>query len=91
MDWVLLVLPVLVRPPVMPPLPPLKGTPDYEDKKHLLTASDPEKFDFLHLVMPSRLPKWIFYGLFYTGHLRLLKSRRIRNMIRELIFKAKED
>ena len=70
---------------------PLKGTPDYEDKKHLLTASDPEKFDFLHLVLPSRLPKWLFYALFYAGHLRLLKSRRIRNMIRELIFKAKED
>ena len=70
---------------------PLKGTSDYEDKKHMLTASDPGKFDFLHLVMPSRLPKWLFYALFYAGHLRLLKSRRIRNMIRALIFKAKED
>lgn len=70
---------------------PLKGTSDYEDKKHMLTASDPGKFDFLHLVLPSRLPKWLFYALFYAGHLRLLKSRRIRNMIRALIFKAKED
>ena len=70
---------------------PLKGTSDYEDKKHLLTSSDPKKFDFLHLVLPSRLPKWLFYALFYAGHLRLLKSKRIRNMIRELIFKAKED
>lgn len=70
---------------------PLKGTFDYEHKKHMLTDSDPKKFDFLHLVLPSRLPKWLFYALFYAGHLRLLKSKRIRNMIRALIFKAKED
>ena len=57
----------------------------------MLTASDPGKFDFLHLVLPSRLPKWLFYALFYAGHLRLLRSGRIRKMIRELIFKAKED
>lgn len=66
---------------------PLKGTTDYEHKKHLLTTEDPRKFDFLHLVLPSRLPKWLFYSLFYAGHLRLLKSERIRKLIRDLILR----
>lgn len=61
---------------------PLKGTEDYEEKKHLLTTHAPKKYDFLHLVVPSRLPKWLFYLLFYGGHLLLLKSKRIRRMIR---------
>lgn len=61
---------------------PLKGTPDYDKKKHLLTKKDPRKFDFLHLVLPSKIPKPLFYGLFYLGHLRLLKSKRIWKMIR---------
>jgi len=64
---------------------PLKGTLEYENKKHLLTTTDPAKFDFLHLVIPSKLPKWYFYSLFYIGHLRLLKSKRIRKMIRGLL------
>lgn len=61
---------------------PLKGTEDYEEKKHLLTTHKPKRFDFLHLVVPSKLPKWLFYTLFYGGHLLLLKSKRIRRMIR---------
>ncbi len=61
---------------------PLKGTQDYEKKKHLLTNDDQVKYDFLHLVLPSKLPKWLFYALFHLGHLRLLRSKRIWKMIR---------
>jgi len=61
---------------------PLKGTKDYEDNKDRLITNDPRKFDFLHLVVPSVLPKYIFYSLFYWSHLRLLKSKRIRKMLR---------
>ena len=61
---------------------PLKGTLDYELRKHELIEIDPRKFDFLHLVLKSKLPKWLFYTLFYLCHLRLIKSKRIRKMIR---------
>lgn len=61
---------------------PLKGTLDYELRKHDLIVTDPRKFDFLHLVLKSKLPKWLFYTLFYLCHLRLIKSKRIRKMIR---------
>ena len=61
---------------------PLKGTLDYELRKHELIETDPRKFDFLHLVLKSKLPKWLFYTLFYLCHLRLIKSKRIRKMIR---------
>ena len=61
---------------------PLKGTLDYELRKHELIETDPRKFDFLHLVLKSKLPKWLFCTLFYLCHLRLIKSKRIRKMIR---------
>lgn len=61
---------------------PLKGTLDYELRKHELIETDPRKFDFLHLVLKSKLPKWLFYTMFYLCHLRLIKSKRIRKMIR---------
>ena len=65
---------------------PLRGTEDYEKKKHLLTETDSRYFDFLHLVLPSKLPKMIFYLLFYTSHIRLLKSKRIRKMLRGIFW-----
>lgn len=54
---------------------PMKGTKEYvlED----LTTQNPRKFDFLHLVLKPKLPKCVFYFLFYRIHLRLLKSKRI--------------
>lgn len=61
---------------------PLPGTEDFQKQSGLLTTDNPQDFDFLHLVVPSRLPKVVFYILFYLGHLRLLKSARIRRMIR---------
>lgn len=61
---------------------PLKGTLDYELRKHELIETDPRKFDFLHLVLKSKLPKWLFYTMFYLCHIRLIKSKRIRKMIR---------
>ena len=61
---------------------PLKGTLDYELRKHELIETDPRKFDFLHLVLKSKLPKWLFCTLFYLCHLRLIKFKRIRKMIR---------
>ncbi len=58
-------------------LTPIKGTNDYELLKDNLTSNDPRKFDFLHLVLKPRLPKWMFYFLFYGIHMRLLKSKRV--------------
>lgn len=56
---------------------PMKGTSDYEDFKYDLTTDDPKKFDFMHLVLESSLPKWLFYLMFYGTHARLLKSKRV--------------
>lgn len=58
-------------------LTPIKGTRDYELLKEKLITNDPRKFDFLHLVLKSRLPKWLFYLIFYGIHIRLLKSKRV--------------
>lgn len=58
---------------------PIKGTATYEEKQ--LTKLDTKYFDFLHLVTKSKLPKFIFYPLFYGMHLRLLKSERIRHYL----------
>ena len=55
---------------------PIKGTKGYEEEQNLL-INDPKYFDFLHLVTKSKLPKFIFYLLFYGMHIRLLKSKRI--------------
>lgn len=59
---------------------PIKGTRLYEEMQDSLIDKRPEKFDFLHLVLKPKLPKVIFYILFASLHLRLLKSKRIRNM-----------
>jgi len=58
-------------------LTPIKGTKDYELMKDDLITHNPEKFDFMHLVLKPKLPKWLFYALFYGIHLRMLKSKRI--------------
>ena len=58
---------------------PIKGTKGYED--HNLLTNNPEKFDFLHLVTKSKLPKPLFYLLFYGMHLRMLKSKRIWKLL----------
>jgi radical SAM superfamily enzyme YgiQ (UPF0313 family) len=58
-------------------LTPIKGTGDYELLKDKLVTDDPRKFDFMHLVQKPKLPKWIFYTLFYSLHIRLLKSKRV--------------
>ena len=64
---------------------PIKGTILYDEMKNELIEKRPEKFDFLHLVLKSKLPKIIFYILFYSLHIRLLKSKRIRKFIRQEI------
>lgn len=56
---------------------PIKGTSDYEDMRYELTTDKPERFDFMHLVLESRLPGWLFYLMFYGVHMRLLKSGRV--------------
>lgn len=56
---------------------PLKGTKDYEKLKTSIIDNRPERSDFLHLILPSRLAKPIFYLEFYLSHLRLLKSGRV--------------
>lgn len=60
---------------------PMKGTKGYDDERENLLRNDPRFFDFLHLVTKSKLPKIVFYLLFYGMHLRLLKSNRIRNYL----------
>ena len=57
---------------------PIKGTKLFEEMKDLLIDKRAERYDFLHLVLKPKLPKLIFYTLFYSLHLRLLKSKRIR-------------
>jgi len=58
-------------------LTPIRGTKTYELLKNDLTTKDPKKFDFLHLVLPSKLPRALFYLAFYGLHLRLITSKRI--------------
>jgi len=58
-------------------LTPIKGTELYELFKDKLITCNPGNFDFLHLVLKPRLPKWLFYLLFYGVHIRLLKSKRV--------------
>ncbi len=64
---------------------PVKGTMLYYEMEDELIEKRPEKFDFLHLVLKPKLPKFIFYILFYSLHIRLLKSKRIRKFIRQEI------
>lgn len=64
---------------------PVKGTILYKEMENQLIEKGPEKFDFLHLVLKPKLPKFIFYILFYKLHIRLLKSKRIRKFIRREI------
>ena len=65
-------------------LTPLKGTSSYEDQMSQLVTDDPKEFDFLHLVLEPRLPRLVFYTLFYWLHWRLLKSKRLRTYFRQL-------
>src|SRR5665647_82297 len=58
-------------------LTPMKGTEGYSQMEDVLLTQNPENFDFMHLVVKSRLPKFLFYALFYGIQLKLLKSKRI--------------
>lgn len=60
---------------------PIKGTKEYEKERENLITEDPRKFDFLHLVTKSKLPKFLFYLYFYGVHLRLIESKRILKFI----------
>jgi radical SAM superfamily enzyme YgiQ (UPF0313 family) len=60
---------------------PLPGSDEFLSYQDRLTTDKAEKFDFLHLVLPSRLSRPVFYGLFYLSHLKLLFSRRILKYI----------
>jgi radical SAM superfamily enzyme YgiQ (UPF0313 family) len=70
-------------------LTPIKGTKNFTLMENSLTTKNPAKFDFLHLVLPSRLPKPLFYLLFYGLHLRLLKSKRVWKYIRQSLFSGR--
>ncbi|HZH92831.1 MAG TPA: radical SAM protein [Tissierellaceae bacterium] len=60
---------------------PLPGSDEFLSYQDRLTTDKAESFDFLHLVLPSRLPRPVFYGLFYLSHLKLLFSKRILKYI----------
>lgn len=45
-------------------LTPLPGTELYTQRKHELTTEQPEQFDFVHSVLPTRLPPQDFYAEF---------------------------
>lgn len=66
---------------------PLKGTKDYNKYVDKIIDFEPKHYDFLHLVLPSKLPKPIFYTLFYCLHLKLLFSKRVW----AFIFKKNKD
>lgn len=59
---------------------PIKGTGGYDERD--LIETNPMYFDFLHLVTKSKLPKPLFYLLFYGIHLRLIRSSRIRKFLK---------
>ena len=56
---------------------PIKGTADYEEMKDKIIDHRSNRSDFLHLILPSKLPKAVFYMEFYLTHLRLLRSGRV--------------
>ena len=60
---------------------PLKGSKDYKNYEDDLIDFEPKHYDFLHLVLYSKLPKPIFYTLFYSLHLKLLFSKRVWSFI----------
>ncbi len=60
---------------------PLKKTKLYEEMEGLLIDKRPERYDFLHLVLKPKLPKFIFYILFYGLHIRLIGSKRVRRAL----------
>ncbi|WMJ77695.1 MULTISPECIES: B12-binding domain-containing radical SAM protein [unclassified Sedimentibacter] len=62
-------------------LTPLKGTTLYESMKDELLTDDPRKFDFLHPVLKTSLPKWMYILIFYGIQLRLVKSDRVRKYL----------
>jgi len=70
-------------------LTPIKGTDGYEEMKGKLITVDPERFDFLHLVTKPRLPAPIFYMMFVWLHLGLLRSKRIRSFIGQILKRKK--
>lgn len=68
-------------------LTPIKGTKNYNLMESMLLTKNPVKFDFLHLVLPSKLPASVFYIIFYGMHIRLLKSDRIWKYFKNAIFR----
>ena len=60
---------------------PMKKTKLYEEFEELLIDKRPERYDFLHLLIKPKLPKFIFYTLFYGLHIRLLRSKRVRKFL----------
>jgi radical SAM superfamily enzyme YgiQ (UPF0313 family) len=71
-------------------LTPLKGTKDYKDYADKLIDLQPSHYDFLHLVLPSNLPKPLFYTLFYMLHFKLLFSKRIWRFVFKQNFSFKK-
>lgn len=72
-------------------LTPIKGTRNYIQMESKLLTNNPVKFDFLHLVLPSRLSKHLFYFLFYVLHLKLLKSYRTWGYFRSIAFEKNKN
>ena len=66
--------------PIFTMLTPLPGTELYEKVKDQLTTHDPCMYDFLHIVLPTKLPLRRFYQcytrLWRTSHKRSLLSIR---------------
>jgi len=58
-------------------LTPMKGTKGYEKEKDRLVTQNPRKFDFLHAVVKTKLPKPLFYAFFYGIQMSMLRTRRL--------------
>ena len=57
-------------------LTPLPGTDLYHEKKKEMITSDYEHFDFVHSVLPTRLPIEEFYGNFVELYKKCYSSGR---------------
>lgn len=61
---------------------PFPGTADWTALAERLTTRDCRRWDLCHLVLPSRLPRPVFYGLYIWMHLRFVWRRpRLRRLL----------
>ncbi len=80
-----------LRHPIFTVLTPLPGTPLYEEKYDELLTHNYELFDFVHSVLPTRLPRKEFYqyftNLYYKSYSLGAEKRTKTSPVSENIMK----